>query len=417
MPLPTPPPPPARRCPFRRGLAVLRPPLPRRTAEAVRSPPPRRPRSRARPRPPSTGAGSRVCGARPDRHPLQVRRQHARDRARLQRARPLRLPAGHRRHAAAHGPGHEPRRRAGRRQPTCSRATWCSSTPGASRSRTSASTSATTTSSTRRAADARSRSRRSTPRFWQKRFNGARRLVGVLPGLIPHAHRRSSAAPRPAVAERFAATHRSRGRAARPEPARAAGKPRSSRPSSSARPARRRRSASCRSLPRFAQSSALAPLSLRWLTSAPRAISSSSRRQPPLAHRHHQRRRAVGRRGVDVRPSREQVADDRRRGRPSPRRSARVQPGWLTSAPRARSFFTRSSRPPSAATISAVSPNALRALTVAPSPPSRTSTVAAFPPRAATTSAGSPLRSTRVGVHARARAAPSLRRRGRWPRR
>ena len=60
------------------------------------------------------GAGPDVGRARPHRHPLQVGRQHARVRARLQRTRPLRVPAGHGRHAAAHREGHEPSRRGGR---------------------------------------------------------------------------------------------------------------------------------------------------------------------------------------------------------------------------------------------------------------------------------------------------------------
>ena len=131
-------------------------------------------------------------------------------------------------------------------------------------------------------------------------------------------------------------------------------------------PARRSRSTIAGSLPRCAQSSALAPFSLRWLTSAPRAISSSTVDARALAHRHHQRRRAVRRRRIDVGALGEQVADDRRRGRRSRRRSARVQPVLIRPRRRARAAScTMSRRPPSAATISAVSPNALRALTFA----------------------------------------------------
>ena len=73
-------------------------------------------------------------------------------RSRLQRPRALRVPAGHRRHAAAHVEGNEPARRQGRRSAICSPAISCSSTRAASRSRTSASIWATTASSMRRRA-------------------------------------------------------------------------------------------------------------------------------------------------------------------------------------------------------------------------------------------------------------------------
>ena len=50
-------------------------------------------------------AGPHGLRARPDRCRLQVRRQHARNRPRLQRPRPLRLPAGHRRSRCRARPG------------------------------------------------------------------------------------------------------------------------------------------------------------------------------------------------------------------------------------------------------------------------------------------------------------------------
>ena len=61
------------------------------------------------------GAGSRRRRARSHRHPLQMGRQYAGHRPRLQRARPLRVPAGDGRHAPAHGEGHQPSRHGRRR--------------------------------------------------------------------------------------------------------------------------------------------------------------------------------------------------------------------------------------------------------------------------------------------------------------
>ena len=119
------------------------------------------------------------------RHRLSVRRRNAGSRTRLQRPHPLRVPAGHRRHAAAHGEGAEPHRQGHPHRRPASPATSCSSTPGDSRSRTSASTSATTASSTRRRAAAKWSVASLASAYWQKHFNGARRLVGVLPALMP----------------------------------------------------------------------------------------------------------------------------------------------------------------------------------------------------------------------------------------
>ena len=89
--------------------------------------------------------------------------------------------------------------------------------------------------------------------YWQKHFNGARRLLGVLPEMIPSLIAEASAAvPAPAPAE------------LRLEPATAsecgalARRPAWIVRVSPCAPARCRRSTSAASLPRFAQSSALA---------------------------------------------------------------------------------------------------------------------------------------------------------------
>ncbi len=89
-----------------------------------------------------------------------------------------------------------------------------------------------------------------------------------------------------------------------------------------------------------------------------------------------------------------------------------VHPGWSTAAPPARSLFTISIRPASAASISAVSPNRLRALTDA-RPVSNTSTVAALPSRAAMTRPDS-RRDRRRSDRRRAQAWRARRPPGRW---
>ena len=45
-------------------------------------------------------------------------------------------------------------------------------------------------------------------RYWQRRYDGARRLVGVLPDLIPSAHAERPAAPAPAPMDAIAHLHR-----------------------------------------------------------------------------------------------------------------------------------------------------------------------------------------------------------------
>ena len=182
---------PARRAARRRRCRLIRPSAPRRVATRVSLAAAAATVKDAAAQALEHGAGPVELRARADRHPLQVGRQHPGNGARLQRPRPLRVPEGHRRDAAANGQGHEPPRRAGDGAGPASPAISSSSIRAASRSRTSASISATTVSSMRRGAAARWRSRRSTPSFWQKRFNGARRMVGVLPDLMP-AHRQRS---------------------------------------------------------------------------------------------------------------------------------------------------------------------------------------------------------------------------------
>ena len=133
------------------------------------------------------GAGPRVVRARAHRHSLQMGRQHARDGPRLQRPRPLRVPAGHRRHAAAHGEGHEPPRRARSRLPDLQ--------PGDLvffNTRRFAFSHVGIYLGDNRFVHAPRRGREVEvatldQSYWQKRFNGARRLVGVLPELVPAA--------------------------------------------------------------------------------------------------------------------------------------------------------------------------------------------------------------------------------------
>jgi cell wall-associated NlpC family hydrolase len=71
----------------------------------------------------------------------------------------------------------------------------CSSTRGASRSRTSASISATISSSTLRVAGREVEVATLDSNFWKRRFDGARRMAGVLPSLLPALVGEAVAAP------------------------------------------------------------------------------------------------------------------------------------------------------------------------------------------------------------------------------
>ena len=134
-----------------------------------------------------------------------------------------------------------------------------------------------------------------------KHFDGARRLMGVLPGMIPSlVGAAASAAPLSAILRLrgrrrvtpFAQTARAVESFNRARPRVAGGPP---------APCR------CRAWPR---SSALAPFSLRRFTSAPRAISSSARRHRPSRTAIISAVVPFGETALMSAPSRQQVADD-----------------------------------------------------------------------------------------------------------
>ena len=346
--------------------------------------------------------------AGPDRRRLQVRRQHARDRPRLQRARPLRLPAGDRRHAAAHGEGDEPGRRQGRarrpqagrprvlqhpalrllarrhlsrRQPLHPRAA-----PAAARSRSRPSTRASGRSGSTARGGSPARCPRSCRRWSARRLTPRRSPSRPTPRPPTPGHRRPHQRPA-AVLRRVTRARRL------PAP----------------RPAPCRRCA-------CAQSSALAPFWLRRFGSAPRASSSSAVAVAVLAHRHHQRRRAVGRRPRRCGRPRRAGSGRPRRGRRWPRRSSGVQPGRVDlRAARAQRLHHRE--------VAVERRDHQRGVAVGgcagrPSPARR---AARRPSRGSPRAPRPPAPDRRCGRRCRgrcrARAGPSPGRRGRWRRR